>query len=120
MSKATNHPRACAICGKTFAARDLVLGASIRDVVEKEILRDHPEWSPESFVCRPDLNRYRTKYVHSLLESEKGELSSLELEVVNSLREHEFLSKNVESHQWERLGQIQEIQVELLSEIVKR
>jgi uncharacterized membrane protein len=43
------------------------------------------------------LNRYRGEYVHSLLESEKGELTSLENEVLTSLRDHETLSKNVDT-----------------------
>jgi uncharacterized membrane protein len=41
--------------------------------------------------------RYRTNYVHSLLHSERGELSSLEQEVLHSMREHELLTKNVEA-----------------------
>lgn len=87
----------CSVCGKVFAARDLVLGALIRDVVANEILRDHPEWSADCFICRPDLNRYRAKYVHALLESERGEITALESDVVSSLREHELLAKNIEA-----------------------
>ncbi len=97
MSDALKREDTCAICGKTFVRQDLVRGAVVRDVIAKEILRDCPQWASESFICRPDLNRYRTKYVHSLLESEKGELSNLELEVVSSLREHELLAKNVDA-----------------------
>jgi len=96
MSKKANQQQTCRICGKAFSARDLVRGAAVRDVVAKEILRDHPDWSPESFICRPDLNRYRATYVHSLLESEKGEVTSLEQEVLHSLRDHELLAKNLE------------------------
>ena len=92
-----NDWHACAICGKTFPKRDLVPGATIRDVVAKEIIHDHPTWSADSFVCRPDLMKYRAKYVHFLLESEKGELSTLEHEVLDSIRNHELLAKNVEA-----------------------
>ncbi|OGL50498.1 MAG: hypothetical protein A2161_19250 [Candidatus Schekmanbacteria bacterium RBG_13_48_7] len=67
----------CTICGKTFSQRDIFLGAVIRDVVVKEIIQDHPDWSPEDFICRADLAKYRAKYVRSLLESEKGELTNL-------------------------------------------
>jgi len=87
----------CAICGKTFSTRDLIPGGVIRDTVAKEIQLDHPEWSPDSLVCRPDLNRFRAKYVHRLLESERGELTSLEQEVVDSLRAQEFLTKDLEA-----------------------
>jgi len=101
-AKNTGH-RACAICGRTFPASGLVPGTAVRDVVAKEIVRDHPDWSPESFICRSDLNQFRARYVHSLLESERGEITSLEQEVVRSLRDHEVLAKNVEAdleQQW--------------------
>jgi uncharacterized membrane protein len=87
----------CAVCGKTFALRDLVPGMAVRDVIASEILREHPEWSQDKLICRPDLNRYRSKYVHTLLESEKGDLSFLEQEVLHSLREHETLAKDVDT-----------------------
>jgi uncharacterized membrane protein len=86
----------CAICGKTFPSGELVPGAAVRDVVAREIVRDRPDWSPQSFICRPDMTKYRVQYVHSLLESEKGELSTLEEEVLHSIRDHELLAKNVD------------------------
>lgn len=97
MANAAKESKTCAICGKSFAARDVVPGIAVRDAVSDEILRDHADWSPASFICRTDLNRYRAKYVHSLLESEKGDLTSLEQEVVHSLEEHETLAKNVDT-----------------------
>ncbi len=89
--------KVCGICGKTFAPRDLIPGIALRDAVAQQIAREHPNWSQEKFICRPDLNRYRGAYVHSLLESEKGELTSLENEVLTSLRNHETLSKNIDT-----------------------
>jgi uncharacterized membrane protein len=89
--------KVCGICGKTFAPRDLIPGIALRDAVAQEIAREHPDWSQEKLICRPDLNRYRGAYVHSLLESEKGELTSLENEVLTSLRNHETLSKNIDT-----------------------
>jgi uncharacterized membrane protein len=92
-----NHKQPCAICGKTFARRDLMAGAVVRPKVADEIRRAHPDWSPEQFICLADLATFRGKYVHSLLESEKGELTSLEQDVLRSLREHELLSSNVDA-----------------------
>ena len=89
--------RTCAVCGKVFSARNVVSGQIIRKEVAAEILKSHPDWSPDKFICRPDLADFRGRYVHHLLESERGELSSLEKEVVRSLREHELLSSNVAS-----------------------
>ena len=87
----------CAICGKTFAHGGLIAGAVIRPAVADQIRQAHPDWSSEQFICQADLATFRGKYVHSLLESEKGELTSLEQDVLRSLREHELLSSNIDA-----------------------
>ena len=76
--------------------RDLIPGASVRDVVAKEIVQDHPSWLLESSICQSDLMKYRAKYVHSFLESEKGELTNLEQEILHSVQDQELLAKNVD------------------------
>jgi uncharacterized membrane protein len=92
-----NEMHVCAICGKSFSVRSLVPGRTVRDIISAEILRDHPDWSSNSYICRADLAKYRTNYVRSLLQSETGELASLEQEVLDSMRDHELLTKNVDS-----------------------
>ena len=96
MSKAQKIQRKCAVCGKGFSQREVVSGAAVRDTIAEMILRDHPDWSPDAFICRSDLSRYSTDYVESLIESERGELSSIEKEVIDSLRQHELLAMNVD------------------------
>jgi len=91
------HKHNCIVCGKSFPIRDLVPGEAVRDVVSKIIIQDFSDWSPDRYICRPDLMKYRSRYVHSLLESEKGELTALESEVLDSIREHDLLSKNVDA-----------------------
>lgn len=91
-----NPSKVCAICGKSFPLRNVVSGEIIRHEIAVEICKIKPEWSPQMFICRPDLTEIRGKYVHALLESERGELSSLEQEVVRSLQEHEIISSNVD------------------------
>lgn len=93
----------CSVCGQSFPSRSLIPADSISDNVASEITREHQQWRPEGFICRSDLNKYRSKYVHSLLQSEKGNVTALELEIVNSLRDHDILSKYVEAtfeQQW--------------------
>lgn len=87
----------CAVCGKVFPLKDLVSGEVIRDVIIAEIVQEHPDWSATSFICRADLTEYRIKYVHSLLRSEKGELTDLEHEVIHSMQRHELITKNIET-----------------------
>jgi uncharacterized membrane protein len=97
MTSKNTVQRTCAICGKSFSPRDVVSGEIIRKEIAAEIFKKYPEWSSEKFICRADLTELRGQYVHSLLESEKGELSSLENDVVRSLREHELLSSNIDA-----------------------
>jgi hypothetical protein len=55
------------------------------------IVKEHPDWSPDGFICLPDLNRYRGEYFEDLINADKGELSALEGEVIKSLKEEEEL-----------------------------
>lgn len=97
MPSAKPPVQTCALCGKSFLPRNLVSAEIVRKELAEEIRQSVPEWSAEMFICREDLAGMRGKYVHDLLESERGELSSLENEVVRSLQEHEILSANVDA-----------------------
>ena len=87
----------CAICGKPFPRGSLTPGALVRQPVADEIRRDHPDWSDDKFICRNDLALYRTRHVQSLLQSERGEVTALEQEVLDSLRTHQVISANAET-----------------------
>ena len=97
MTRKADQKEICAICGHSFASRDLVAGALIREPIIRLIQRQYPEWSTDGAICRADLAQFRAAYVHSLLESEKGEITSLEQEVLHSLQEHQILSENVDA-----------------------
>lgn len=96
MDSKTTMPQ-CVVCKKNFPIKALVPSEAIRDVIVNAIRQDYPEWSSKSFICHPDLTHYRIQYVHSLLKSEKGELTDLEHEVIRSMQHHELITKNVES-----------------------
>ena len=74
----------------------LVPASVVRSTVVDLIRKTHPAWSEDDFICEDDLNRFRYEYVHSLITSEKGELSGLEREVLDSISRHEILSKDVD------------------------
>ncbi len=92
-----NQKRTCAVCGKTFSPHQVISGTIVRDNVAEEIRKVVPDWGSDKFICLSDLADMRARYVHSLLESEKGELSSMEQEVLQSLKENEILSSNVDA-----------------------
>jgi uncharacterized membrane protein len=71
--------------------------ALVRSAVAEQIIAAYPDWKQEGYICLRDLNRFRMKYIQNLLESEKGELTSLDNEVLESLQRHETLSSNVDS-----------------------
>lgn len=86
----------CGVCGLAKNADEVVAGQAVRPAVAALIIKDHPDWSPEKAICRDDLNRYRARYVQGVLEAEKGDLSVIEAEVIESLREGEVLARNVD------------------------
>ncbi|MGE0376250.1 MAG: DUF1003 domain-containing protein [Planctomycetaceae bacterium] len=85
----------CDICGKDFPADAVVPAAFVRSPVADLIRQAHPGWSDRSRICLGDLNHFRSEYVQDTLEQERGELSDLEHQVVESLRQHELLAENV-------------------------
>ena len=85
----------CRICQQQRPAADVMHGEMVQGPVIEVIRRRHPDWSPQDTVCLSCLNRARAEYVQEVLESEKGELSALEDQVVKSLRDQEILSENL-------------------------
>jgi uncharacterized membrane protein len=67
----------------------------VREPLVEIIRKTHPDWSSSGFICLSDLDQVRADYVKNVLETEKGELSTLEEEVIKSLKEQELLSENI-------------------------
>ena len=86
----------CTVCGRSKARNRLVPAALVAPGIAELIQKDHPDWRGDSFICHEDLNRYRSAYVQSLISTERGEISGLEREVIDSLAKRETLASNVE------------------------
>jgi uncharacterized membrane protein len=95
MSKATAQTVECQICKQPKAPRDGTIGEVVRPSLSDFIKKKHPEWDGKGFICLDDLGVFRRDYVKEVLEDEIGELSALDQEVVESLREHEILSSDI-------------------------
>ena len=87
----------CVLCGKEKPAREIVRLDVVRPNLLDRIRDAYPELPAEGFVCIDDLDRFRSSYVSELLRSERGELTRLEQEVVQSLADHETLAENIET-----------------------
>jgi uncharacterized membrane protein len=86
----------CQICGAEKDADDALPAELVRDSIVRLIESRHPHWSSEGYICLADLNQYRDHYVAQIVEQEAGEISALEREVLEAVREHELLAENPE------------------------
>jgi len=85
----------CLICRMEKDRSTMVPLALVRPAVVDAIRKDYPHLSLDGFICKEDLNRYRLRYVESLLATEKGDLSALDKEVLESLKQHELLASTL-------------------------
>jgi uncharacterized membrane protein len=87
----------CAICNKEFPARSVTQIDVVRPNLLDRIKLDYPDLPAEGYICDADLDHFRSRYVADLLGEERGELTKLEKEVVQSLADHEVLAANIET-----------------------
>ncbi|MFZ2097898.1 MAG: DUF1003 domain-containing protein [Anaerolineales bacterium] len=95
MEKKQEKSVLCQICKEKKKLTEVTPAQLVRKPIVEVILKKHPDWSSEGYICNTDLNNFREEYITNILETEKGELSFLEKEVMKSLKEQELLSKNV-------------------------
>ncbi len=90
----------CSISGLEVPKKDLFPIAMLRPALQEQLRAKYPNLDNDAQVSQKELNRIRGNYVENLLSSERGELSSLEKEVVASLERHETLAEDIE-REWE-------------------
>ncbi len=67
---------------------------TVRPAVSELIRRETGSWDENGWICLDDLQLYQHRYIQLLLETEKGELSRLDHDVLKAMKEQELLSKN--------------------------
>lgn len=87
--------RRCQICSREFPLEDLFPGELVRPAIIEEIRKTRSHWDASGFICTDDLHRFQTKRIQSILTEEKGSLSRLEKEVVESFDAHEVLAETL-------------------------
>jgi uncharacterized membrane protein len=85
----------CFACRKLFTLDSLIPGELVRPTVAEIIRKRRPDWSSAAMLCPDCLHLFRSDYVEDALEDERGELSRLDLEVIQSLKEQETVSENL-------------------------
>jgi uncharacterized membrane protein len=87
----------CVVCGKSVQAAKTTALAALRPSLLERMRQDYPDLPADGPVCFGDVEHYRGKYVAELLHKERGELSELDREVIQSIREGDTISANTDA-----------------------
>ncbi|WFU91395.1 DUF1003 domain-containing protein (plasmid) [Rhizobium sp. CC1099] len=86
-----------AITGARLRPKDACRVDDLRPALAEYVCSIYPNVGADDYIDRRAIDDLRGRYVSELLRDEKGELSSLETEVVDSLRTHDTLTENIEN-----------------------
>jgi len=95
MEKKNNKQIKCQICGESKKLYELIPADLVRATILNMILESYPDWNNDGYICIKDLNKFRAEYIKNVIEKDKGELTDLEKEVLDGMRQHEILSENI-------------------------
>lgn len=82
----------CAISGKPIGPDGGVPCSALRPLLLQFIRKAHPLIKDEDWIEKVTLAELKAAYVEDALSEELGEITDLEREVIESLREHEIVS----------------------------
>ncbi|MCI5052544.1 MAG: DUF1003 domain-containing protein [Simkaniaceae bacterium] len=85
----------CQVCGKEFCMSKLFPLDLVRTNLLSYIKELHKHIEPGTYICLDDLSSLRSKYVKHMLEVEHGQLSQLDQEVLDSMKEKDLLTDNL-------------------------
>lgn len=80
------------ISGVEFPKFEMVLGKTVREAIFKIIKVECPKFSKNSKLSISELNHYRQKYLETYFLNEAGEVSQLELDVLDSIKNQEIIT----------------------------
>lgn len=73
-----------------------IQGQDIRPAIFELIQKDYSDFTAECHITLEELNRYRRLYLSSLMLQEKGELATLEYDVLQAIKGNAILSENIQ------------------------
>ena len=85
MKKRSEKTLICQICKKQKKSSEVIPAELVSQPVSDTIKKTYPDWTNDGYICLSDLNHFRALHVKNVLETEKGELSNLENQVMKSL-----------------------------------
>lgn len=79
-----------------ISAGEAVKGQEIRDGIFQIIKSQYPNFSLEDYISIYELNQYRRLYLTSLITQERGELASIDRDVMDAIKNNAILSENIQ------------------------
>jgi len=95
MNKKRQETFVCPVCSQTKPTIESRPAEMVHGPVGELIRQQYADWGPDRLICNSCLRRFRMDYVEDTLESQKGELTGVEKDVLDSLKEQEILSRNI-------------------------
>ncbi|MBM3162447.1 MAG: DUF1003 domain-containing protein [Chlorobi bacterium] len=87
------HAGSCQVCGTTQRSR-LRRAFTVRPAISELIRKETGVWDENGWICLDDLQQFQYRYIQQILETEKGEITRLDHDVLKAMQEQEVLSKN--------------------------
>jgi len=87
----------CAVCGKTFPAAKTRVLAETTPGTQAALHAQRPDIGPDAPICVQDIARLRRTYLEQMLERERGALTALDQEVLESLEMGTPLTADLET-----------------------
>ncbi|GAB3414970.1 DUF1003 domain-containing protein [Niabella aquatica] len=84
------------ISKKEIIQGEEVPGYDIREAIFEFIKKDYPGFTRDQYISFAELNRYRRLYLTYLIEEEKGELATIDRDVMDAIKNNSILSENIQ------------------------
>lgn len=84
------------ISKKEIRKGEEIKAGEVREGIFKLIKADFPEFDQDCSISLFELNHYRRLYLSYLIEQERGELDSIDRDVMSALNNNAVLSENIE------------------------
>ena len=95
----------CQITGREYPLHELVRVDSIRPQIKELIKAAYPGWAEDKGMISVEvLNGFRNEYLQKILTEEKGELTKLDLNVMDSIKNQDLLATKLETDYSEKLS----------------
>lgn len=86
----------CPVCQLERTGAEIRCGTALPASIANIIQNEYPTWSTHQWVCDSCANQAQATYMQKLLKSKMGELSPLEIAVIESIRADVPLAANTE------------------------